>query len=470
MTNEEEQALRAELAAAYALIEQLTTRLQELEGRLAKDSHNSSKPPSSDGLTRKPQSLRERRGKKPGGQQGHQGSHLPMSTTPDSIVAHAPQVCPVCQHDLIGVASQVQERRQVVELPVIRVQVVEHQRMRATCPCCQSQVMGRFPDEVRASVQYGSRLKAVALYLMQQQLLPYARTTQVLREVLGCAVSTGTLAQWQKDCAVQLQPVEQQIKTALHHSPVTHADETGLRVQGRRQWMHVLSTARLTHYAIHAKRGSQAPTDIGILPGYTGTCVHDGWVGYREFACSHALCNAHHLRELTFVHEQMQQAWAGDLKVVLREMYQAVQQAKQCGANQLAAEVRQSLITRYQQAIHQGYAANPPPATPEKRGRGRPKHSQAWNLLTRLSERQHEVLAFLDDFAVPFDNNQAERDVRMVKVQQKISGTFRQPTGAEAFCRIRGYLSTLHKQGIALLEALEATFLGHPTLPSFVAE
>lgn len=470
MTQEEEMSLRAELGAASELIQKLSDRLQELEGRVTKDSHNSSKPPSSDGLVRKPQSLREKHGKKPGGQRGHRGRTLLMSSTPDGIVEHTPLVCSTCQHDLTGVHAHLLERRQVVELPPVRVQVLEHQRVGKTCPSCQQQMSGVFPGEVPASVQYGPRLKAVAVYLMQSHLLPYARTAQVLGEVLGCPMSTGTLVQAVMDCSEQLQEVEQQIKTALHASPVVHADETGLFVEGHLRWMHVLSTATLTYYTVHAKRGAQAPIDMGILPSYSGTCVHDGWAGYRGFGCSHALCNAHHLRELTYVHEHLHQTWASDLKQVLREMYRAVGEAKKGGAEPVSDELRHALVHRYEEAVRQGNAANPSAPPPEKRGRGRPKHSQAWNLLTRLSGRQKEVLAFLNDFAIPFDNNQAERDVRMVKVQQKISGTFRHTRGAEAFCRIRGYLSTLRKQGIATLDALEATFLGHPTLPGLGPE
>jgi transposase len=262
--------------------------------------------------------------------------------------------------------------------------------------------------------------------------------------------------------------VEAAIKDALVQAPVMHSDETGVRRAGALAWAHVASTDRLTHYAIHAKRGSQATNAIGILPSYRGVSVHDGWATYRAYTqCRHALCNIHHLRELTFLEEEYKQSWAKDLKQVLREMNAAVEQARAQGQSHLSASARDAFVARYDALLASGLAANPPPQRHGPPRRGRVKQSPARNLLHRLWRDKEQVLAFLDDFTIPFDNNQAERDLRMVKVQQKISGCFRTSGGSDAFARIRGYLSTLGKQGVALLAALQTVFAGQPLYPRF---
>jgi transposase len=304
------------------------------------------------------------------------------------------------------------------------------------------------------------------VYLRHQQLLPYGRTRAVLRDLVGCAVSEGTLATLTQEATERLAPVEELIAAALRAGPLLHNDETGLSVQGQRWWLHTASTARLTHYGVHPKRGTAATDAIGILPGFAGTSVHDGWTPYRQYPCRHALCNAHHLRELAWVEEQQGQAWAGEMATLLREIKAAVDTTREAGQTSLSPRRRATFRARYTRLIAVGLAANPPPTVPEgaPQKRGRRKQSKAKNLLDRL-QRIDEVLAFMEDVAIPFDNNQAERDVRMVKVQQKVSGTFRSPAGAHAFARIRGYLSTLRKQGLPVLAALESVFHGHPVVP-----
>jgi transposase len=240
-----------------------------------------------------------------------------------------------------------------------------------------------------------------------------------------------------------------------------------VRRSGRLAWAHVASTARLTHYAIHAKRGSEATDAVGILPAFRGVSVHDGWKPYWRYTrCRHALCNIHHLRELTFLEEQYQQPWAKELKTLLREMKATVEQASADGLRSLPTAVRAALVTHSRALLAAGHTANPPPAR-RPHQRGRVKQSPARNRLERLWLGQEEVLAFLDDLTIPFDNNQAERDVRMLKVQQKVSGSFRSERGADAFVCIRSYLSTLRKQGMALLAALETVVAGQPLSPDF---
>jgi transposase len=486
MTHEELEnenaALKVENATLRQQLQALVARVQELEGQLAKDSHNSSKPPSSDGLARKPKSLRKASGKKPGGQYGHRGSHLRLVARPDVVVPHRPSACQACQRPLPAAAWSWVERRQVQELPPLRLQVTEHQIAHVRCPTCGATTRGEVPDGVRAPVQYGPRLHALAVYLIEQQFVPYARARELLAEVFGVPISVGTLVSLVRRGAERLGRVEKQIKRQLRKAAVLHHDETGLRVVGtgaapvadsdatgsRLQWAHVVSTPQLTHYALHPQRGAQALDAIGILPRFRGVSLHDGWTAYRHYRrCRHALCNAHHLRELTFVEEELHQPWAGQLKHLLREMRTAVEQARIAGASRLPTAQRNSFRARYDALLAEGLAANPQPpppaaAAPSPRRRGRRKQSPARNLLDRLWTNEHEVLLFLDDFAVPFDNNQAERDLRMVKVQQKIAGTFRSPVGAHAFCRLRSVLSTWRKQGRSALAALETVFAGQP--------
>jgi transposase len=294
----------------------------------------------------------------------------------------------------------------------------------------------------------------------------YARVREVVADVLGAEVSVGTLVNLVRQGAERLHGVEREIKAALRSAPVLHHDETGLRVAGaegaRLEWTHVTCTPTLTHYARHAARGAMALEAIGILPGYRGVSVHDGWTSYRHFhTARHALCNAHHLRELTFVHEELQQAWAGKLKELLREMRMAVDHARSNGASCLQRAVRDDFIRRYEALLGEGLAQNPLPPPVGTPRRGRRKQSPVRNLLDRLWTYEHEALLFLDDFAVPFDNNRAERNLRMVKVQQKVSGTFCSDAGADAFCRIRSVCSTWRKQGRSILDALTHAFAGH---------
>jgi transposase len=261
-----------------------------------------------------------------------------------------------------------------------------------------------------------------------------------------------------------LAPVEQQIKAALSQAEGLHQDETGLYVAGKRHWMHVSATEHLTHYAVHPKRGQVALDAIGILPTFQGVSVHDGWRSYWGYGCEHALCNVHLLRDLTFVEEEEQQAWATEMKDLLLDIKAAVEQARAEGCTCLHPLEGVDWKAQYAALLAQGYQANPPPQGAKK---GRRKQSAARNLLDRLSTHQEAVLRFLDNFAVPFDNSLAERDIRMVKVQQKVSGGFRSWLGAQAFCRIRGYLSTLRKQALPLLTALEQALVGHPLSPAF---
>jgi transposase len=402
-----------------------------------------------------------------GVQLGHRGETLHLVATPDAVVEHRPTVCMECHTPLDEAPVVLRERRQVHDLPRVRLRVTEHQALHVRCPRCQTVSMGTFPAEAPSRAQYGPQLRAFAVYLLQQQFVPYGRVREVFADLFGASLSLGTLQHWVRQSAATLAPVERQVKVALRQAPVLHVDKTGVRRGGRLAWAHVASTSRLTHYAIHAKRGGEATDAIGILPHFTGVSVHDGWKPYWRYTrCRHALCNIHHLRELTYLEEQYGQLWAKELKALLREMKAAVDEARAADLRQLPDHARAAFVTHYRELLAAGHAANPPPAR-RPRQRGRVKQTPAQNLLERLWLGQEEVLAFLDDFSIPFDNNQAERDVRMLKVQQKVSGCFRSDWGADAFACLRGYLSTLRKQGVALLAALETVVAGHPLYPDF---
>ena len=473
MTVEDELSLLREQVKQIPMlletIEGLQKQVKELQDRLAKDSHNSSLPPSSDRFVRqkKTKSLRKTSDKKVGGQPGHPGQALELSATPDQVIVLAPVThCQHCQADLSTTEVQTVERRQVIDVPQPRAETIEYQAEWKCCPHCQGYTSAAFPADARASVQYGPRIAAIAVYLLVQQLLPQARAAEVCADVLGLPLSQATLATMQARAARYLEPVETQIKEALTQAPVIHQDESGLYVMGTRWWVHVTSTKTLTHYAAHRSRGAAALEAIGIAPGFEGTSMHDAWPTYFQYEYGHALCGVHLLRELTFLAEEHHCAWATELMDLLLCMKNTAESSRAKALWIVPSTELAALLQAYDDLLHAADPLHPHALSPPGK-RGRPKQSAARNLLDRLLTRKSQVLAFLLDLQIPFDNNLAERDVRMVKVQQKVSGTFRSEQGAAAFCRIRGYLSSLRKQGFHLLDALEATFCGQPTLPSF---
>jgi transposase/uncharacterized coiled-coil protein SlyX len=453
-------------------MEEWRKKFEALERRVSKDSHNSSLPPSSDrfGRKRKTRSLRKPSGKKAGGQPGHEGHTCVLVEHPDQIEVHELFTCPHCQYDVSQEPVLEVERRQVLEMPVPRLVITEHQAERKSCPMCQKIAVAAFPDGVEAAVQYGPRVQALGTYVHQYHLVPLARTCLLLKDLLGLQVSTGSLRLWVHKAARGLVSVETQIKEALKREPVTHHDETGLRIagkNGKQHWCNVISSSRLTHYQIHRSRGQKAMVANGFLPSYEGVAVHDCLESYFVFGCRHALCVVHLLRELVYMEERYQQPWARDMILLLGWGKQWAEAAKTLGLSQLPPEMLRGFRLCYVRLIRAGQLANPPPDRGPRPRPGRTKRTEAGNLLHRLFKYRCEVLTFLSDLRVPFDNSLAERDLRMVKVQQKISGCFRSEEGAADFARIRGYLSTLRKQGLDLFEALHRTLAGRPLLPTF---
>ena len=440
--------------------------IQELRDQLAKNSQNSGKPPSSDGLKKpRTRSLRKKSGRRSGGQKGHQGHTLKMVEQPDQIQVYEASTCSHCATDLQSVEPCGYEKRQVFDVPPVRIEVTEHQAEVKTCPGCGQQVKGDFPSDVTQPVQYGPRLKAQASYLNNYQFIPLARTCELLGDFYGHTPSEAFVLDANATLVDQAEPSLATIKQQLIAADVAHFDESGLRVEDRLNWLHVASTNQLTYYAVHPKRGQVGMKALGILPEFKGRAVHDHWKSYFTFDnCQHALCNAHHLRELQFVLDQYEQNWAREMAQLLLDIKDEVHEAP-LDQTTLSPELLAHFEQRYNELIAQGLEANPPPADPPPRKRGRKKQSPPKNLLDRLQQFKPQVLAFMYDFRVPFDNNSAERDVRMVKVKQKVSGTFRTRTGAETFCAIRSYISTVRKHGRNVLDAIHDALTGNPFVP-----
>jgi transposase len=458
----------ARLVAANAA---LAARVTELERRLGKDSSNSSRPPPSDGLGKPPVGRRERRGggRAPGKQPGAPGAHLAQVPDPDEVVVHAPQRCGGCGGDLTLAPVTGVEARQVFDLPEVRLWVSEHRAERRLCACGHI-TAGVFPDQARAAACYGAGVRALGAYLAVQHHLPVERACEVLAHALGACVSAGTLGGLLAEAAGG-----RRVRERLAGAEVAHFDETGARVAGRLHWVHSASTALPSWFVVHPKRGVAAMDAAGVLPGFGGVAVHDCWSPYWRYEqATHALCAAHLLRELEAAAELPGQGWAAELPgqgwaAELAEWFAiACAQAagsRDAGADRLAATILAGLRGRYDHILATGRAANP--LTPRPPGRRRrPKRLPAVCLLERLEVHRGEVLRFLEDLRVPPTNNLAERDIRMVKLQQKISGCWRTLDGAQAFLTVRSYVSTARKHGVNPLVALRRLFQGDPWMPA----
>lgn len=448
-------------------IADLEARLKSLEIQLNKNSRNSSKPPSTD-TKKNRRSLRKKSDKPVGGQKGHKGNTLIMVDNPDHVVIHPINECKSCDRSLRDAPVTDHERRQIFDLPNVRVIVTEHRAEIKVCPHCATLNKADFPKEVQHSTQYGPGLKAVAVYLSQYQLIPFDRLGEIFADLFNHHLSLGTLVNINRELFSILAPVEESIKQKMIKSHVVCFDETGMRIEGKREWCHTASTNLLTFFAPHHFRGSKANKDMGILPVFKGIAMHDFWSAYFKFDCLHALCNAHHLRDLLFIFEVNNQKWPKAMIDLLIEIKEAVDARKMTDSEMDPAEIK-AFEEKYDRVIEIGMLENPPPTDLAFQGhakkRGRKKQTKAQNLLERLQRYRREALAFMYDFRVPFDNNQAERDERMIKVQQKISGTFRSWDGARTFCRIRGYISTARKNSISIIKAIKGAFRGKPLYP-----
>ena len=449
--------LIALIAAQAAEIAALKAHIAELERRLGLNSSNSGKPPSSDGLKKPARvtSLRERSGKKPGGQKGHKGETLRQVTDPNEVVDHYPSACSTCGAGLDPEASVGHSARQVFDLPEPQPLVVtEHRAHDCQCAVCGATTRAPFPDGVNAPVQYGARIAAFVVYLLHYQLLPEDRLVELMADLFGVKLAAATIARMSRICAERLRGFAETVRDLVAGALVKHMDETGFRIAGKTQWLHVACTALLTFYRVCAKRGS-------LLANVAGIVVHDHWKPYYTMqGVLHALCNAHHLRELKALVEIEREDWARKMQRLLRRACHAANLARERGVP-LKPRLIECFERCYDAILAEGlgfHAAQVPLARAAMKGagkrRGRAPRRTGHNLLLRLATRKEDTFRFLHDPTVPFTNNQAERDGRMMKLRQKISGGFRSFEGAMDFAVIRSFFSTAKKQSWNIIDAV----------------
>jgi transposase len=468
--NAELELMVAELVAQN---EALADRVAHLEAELARNSENSSKPPASDPIAPR-QSRAERRaaarkaGRRQGKQPGAPGANL-ARRQPEVTLTHRPVCCAGCGADLAGAEVIGEVRRQVLEIPKIRVRVIDHVAERRRCGCGHETVAA-FPPEARAPVCWGPEVRALAIYLMDRQHLPLERTAELLGELLDAPVSTGWLCAVQLEAAGKLAPFITDIKHQLGVAPVLHADETGTRVGVSKRWVHTLATNLLTLLVVHPRRGVEAIRDIGVLPDFDGTIVHDGWAPYEIFdVATHAQCGAHLLRHLQDVGQTALFAtWCAEMTEVLLAAKHASETAAAAGRPRVGTRRAKTIRARYHAALDAAFATLPAGPPPRRRHQGgwTIYERNAWNLATRMRAHADDVLRLLDDTAVPFTNNTAERALRPTKLHDKISGTFRSDDGAQAFATIRSYLQTAALNGNNRLDVLHQLFTTGPWLPA----
>jgi transposase len=448
--------------AAYAF--ELQGEVRRLRDAAAQSSRNSSRPPSTDRPEQpKPQSLRQKTGRKPGGQPGHPGRTLQPSAQPEHTQIHPLLECE-CGEDLSRQPAIDFESRQVFDLPSLKLECTEHRAEIKECPCCHNLSTAPFPDDVKAPVQYGKNFRALLAYLYDAQQGASRRVSEMCAEMFGYAVSEATIESARQEQYQALEPFENRLREILPQEPVLGVDETMVPINKVKHWVHVLCTPLLTFLSVQLLRGKEAIEAIGIIPQFTGWLMHDFLSSYLGFEnCMHTFCKSHLMRELIFIFEQHHQGWAKDLYDLFLEMLRAVQERKARDAPFSEAEYKKWL-ERYWELLRAGRQANP--LTPEQQANPRAKQSKEQNLLDRLEGFDDCILAFLWAWELPFTNNESERAFRMLKVRLKISGCFRTLEGARRHVRIRSYISTLRKHGLPVLEYFRRALDGQPFLPN----
>jgi len=425
-------------------------RIKKLEDQINKNSRNSSKPPSTDS----PFKNKDKKKKKPGEKKKRMGTTLNQVPDPDEVVPCKVDFCDHCHRDLSDVDAKEIEKRQVTDIPPIKTYTTEYQGEIKECPGCHKITKSIFPDGVTHKAQYGSGIQAVAVYLRNYQLIPLERTVELFRDLFKISLSEGSIVNMTTRCADQLSGFMQIVKQKLTMANIMHNDETGINIRGILHWLHTAGNKDYTYLYPHKRRGTIAFDDIGILPDFKGVSVHDFWKPYEKYDCFHAYCNAHLIRELTFAHENLKQKWASKMIDLLIDIKEKVDQSED---KFLKIDTTSAFIEKYEKIIKQGYKANPPPKKTGKRGR--PKKGKALCLVERMDSHREEILRFMEERDVPFSNNLAERDLRMVKVRQKISGTFRNMERVKDYCSIRSYISTIKKQNKDVFTALVDSFV-----------
>lgn len=429
-------------------VHRLNAKLKNLEDQKSKNSKNSSKPPSSDqNKPKKTTSSRPKSDKKPGGQPGHKGHHLKKNDEPDEIIRLEVSSCDNCGNDLSKAKSAI-ETRQEFEIPPPKILVTEYQSESKDCKCCGYTTTACFPEHITHITQYGNRAKSLMVYMNQYQYIPYDRASQFFETIYGHRVSPGTIVNAVDTLANRLEGLDEQIKEFLSNSKLNHADETSMKVLGKKKWLHTVGNENAAHFAFHQNRGKKATLEIGILPEFKGTLVHDGWKSYFLYECEHALCNAHHIRELRFIYENHNMKWANKIL----EFLVNINYHKHSHLADDKAKFSKNILDEYSQSYDDIIAA-------AKKEHARHATKDSSNLLKRLTNYKQETLLFMYDFSVPFTNNLAEGDFRMAKVKQKISGCFRSLVGADNFCLIRNLLVTAKKNNKNVFDMFQQSLL-----------
>ena len=443
-----------------ATLEEQAKVIKDLKSRLDMNSSNSSKPPSSDTFKKpKPKSLRTASGKRPGGQKGHKGHGLKLPKTVDEVIEASPASCKGCGHDLQGESGSVAGSRYEIDIPEIVLRTVRHDRIRKDCPCCGKKNMGEYPEGVSGTKQYGPNLKALVVTLVDYGMVSIERTQEILGGAFGASISQGTIQNFLYECAGAVNGTVEQIRQEVIKSHAAHFDETGFRVDGKLAWLHNASTDKLTYITVHRKRGNEGMDAGGVLPNYGGIALHDCLKAYFKYTCSHALCNAHLLRELTGILENTKQRWAQAMIDLLLSMKNHVDKYKEEGAASLPSNLLSAHSGEWDRLVAEGLSLNPYPI--RKQGqKGRLAKGKTLCLLERLAAYKDNFLLFTHDFCVPFDNNQAERDIRIAKLKSKVSGGARSVGGAIAYAKITSFIQTARKHGSSIFNALKSAFLG----------
>lgn len=441
-------ALQASNTALLSRCGLLETENAELRNRLKLNSENSHKPPSSDGLTKKP-ALPKASGGKSGGQYGHSGKTLKMVSSPEHTIVHHAPSCPCClkvfsPSDIAGIT----QKRQVFDIPQPRLEVTEHQL--GLINCCGQQHIGSFPDGINGPVQYGTKIKALSVLLNTDYKMPFDKIEQLFSDIYDCGFNESTAISANNVCYETLAPIETMIKTEIIDSTVAHFDETGMRVEGKLHWFHVACTCLFTYLFVHPKRGKLAlNAEQSLIKDFKNWAIHDCWKSYFDFlGCSHALCNAHIIRELENL-IQLGSLWAVEMKKLLFELYKLSQKGIVNVPN------KELWMQKYQIICIQADNEEPPP---EKGPKGKPKSTKGRNLLNRLTEHQDGVIAFAFIEDIPFTNNQAERDIRCLKTKQKVATSFRTFKGAQNYARIQGFVSSVRKHKMNVFNSLVDVF------------
>jgi transposase len=440
-------------------IQALTLRVKQLEDQLATNSKNSSKPPSSDGLkSPKDRSSRGSSDKKAGGQKGHPGKGGQLSEDPDETFRFSVDQCPDCQVDLRQQALDDLIRKQLIDIPPVVPHVTEYQIELKTCPCCGKQWQAEgCPAGIYHELEYGPGVKAISVYLSAYQYLPIKRTKELLQGILGLKLSSGSLDNFRKSAAAQLSGFMEELKQTITQAGAAFFDETGMKVAKQRFWSHIAATKLHSLFSLHPKRGGEVHEHIGILPGFTGIAHHDALPAYNRFEqATHSLCCAHVLRELTFAVERNGQAeWAEPMIQLLLSIKSSVAKSP---TRTVDLRWQGRYRKRYEELVAIGLAANPPTLKADSTKRGKAKQTKTHNLLIRLQDRQVDYLRFMTHAEAEFDNNQAERDLRMNKVKMKVSGCFRSLVAGQEFMAIRSLVATAVKQGCDPIQVLRQVF------------